>query len=889
MKTLHQNRKNIKNWKLWLIVINAFFIMHFSCFHKTALSEVQISATKSLGITGGSTKIALSNKTNIELNVAPNTFENNIGIKLSESNVMPYNVDIIGLFSVDLKNQKAFKLKRPFEVSVVPEKGINLSRKDKIQVYILETKKSGKQYWDRFFDFTIDTSNNAINLLILKAGTYKIQYSKIKVGIGHEEKYDRVTKYGVDKTQATGFFKLMSPNKVGSDSIFQLYFDGSGEDVYFIIKDEDENDLWDGSNENEITTIKATGWNQFTVAGKNFKNYSTEEESTGKYKIICYDQDIGFDDELWSAWFIRDHESIGGEGEISDLLDTYAPYVFYGNHKKSQEFKETSKNLWDYGDEFKDGEIYFPIDIRDLVTYFAPNFYTVESNEFIDGFNVSVGRKTSVMGNLDYEYTLKDKNIIEKTSSGSINFALFNDVSLEYGLTRKWKPFLTEYDPEYDLVEFEGTEDEPYMAGINSSTSYPDKNTSYFSISKSKIYGTAYKYKYEGKDREYIFLQYYFYYPFDPKNGDDWLGISEFISRHAGDRERLVVILEKNGINIIDSTPIGAYFFHHLNCQKFSYYGDDLNDDQKKFSWNDNKESPGAYVKWINVNKTDNHPHIYIAQGSHGIYFRPGSYTVDVPYEKALKEYAGGQEEKIYSTKNGNLVYLPRLSQIDTINENTEFSFLLFSGPVAETSREKVVDYLSCKDLKIYFPPYDDVWYAVHKYCFNDNGEFEPKNNVSDDLAKLKGTVSIEHTLTPPSKTNVSQGGSLGPFTVKETNSSSSYYSFYAQPYIIKPDGTTVNFKQVSTGLDAGKSRTHYHYLSIPSWSELGVFTFGVKITDTDGNLIDDDSFEFTVASSTAYASKRSDRKLKRLLSNPEAQVMEEDGWKVIIVPERNR
>lgn len=150
-------------------------------------------------------------------------------------------------------------------------------------------------------------------------------------------------------------------------------------------------------------------------------------------------------------------------------------------------------------------------------------------------------------------------------------------------------------------------------------------------------------------------------------------------------------------------------------------------------------------------------------------------------------------------------------------------------------------------------------------------------------------TESFTHTLTAPSKTTVSRGGNLGPFTVKESNNSSSYYSFYVQPYIIKPDGTTVNFKQVSTGIAAGKSRTHYHYLSIPSGAELGTFTLGAKLTDTSGNVIDDDSFEFTVVSSTAYASKRSDRRLKRLLRNPDAQVLEEEGWKVIVVPERNR
>jgi len=150
---------------------------------------------------------------------------------------------------------------------------------------------------------------------------------------------------------------------------------------------------------------------------------------------------------------------------------------------------------------------------------------------------------------------------------------------------------------------------------------------------------------------------------------------------------------------------------------------------------------------------------------------------------------------------------------------------------------------------------------------------------------------SITHTLTPPSKTTVSQGGVLGPFTVEETNNSDSYYAFYLQPYVSAPDGTTVNLGQLSTSLKAGETRRFRGKLQITLFLELGTytFTFGVKLTDTSGNLIDNDSFEFTVVSSTSYAMRRSARKLKRLMRNPEAQVMEEDGWKVVIVPEKDR
>ena len=180
-----------------------------------------------------------------------------------------------------------------------------------------------------------------------------------------------------------------------------------------------------------------------------------------------------------------------------------------------------------------------------------------------------------------------------------------------------------------------------------------------------------------------------------------------------------------------------------------------------------------------------------------------------------------------------------------------------------------------------------NFWYKIYL----SNGFSSLNGWVCGDYLTNITTSTITHTLTPPSKTTVSQGGVLGPFTVEETNNSDSYYAFYLKPYVSAPDGTTVNLGQLSTSLKAGETRRFRGKLQITLFLELGTytFTFGVKLTDTSGNLIDNDSFEFTVVSSTSYAMRRSARKLKRLMRNPEAQVMEEDGWKVVIVPEKDR
>jgi hypothetical protein len=180
------------------------------------------------------------------------------------------------------------------------------------------------------------------------------------------------------------------------------------------------------------------------------------------------------------------------------------------------------------------------------------------------------------------------------------------------------------------------------------------------------------------------------------------------------------------------------------------------------------------------------------------------------------------------------------------------------------------------------------TWWGLKGYVsgtFYDSGWA-----VEDFLKKVTGITSstITHTLTPPAKTEVSQGGVLE-FTVEEKNNSNSYYAYYVQIYVKNPKGITTNSRKISTYLRAGEERQHKYYLLISSSIELGVYTFGVKVIDTSGNLIDNDSFEFTVVSGTSYAMRRSARKLKRLMRNPDAQVVEEDGWKVIIVPERNR
>lgn len=192
----------------------------------------------------------------------------------------------------------------------------------------------------------------------------------------------------------------------------------------------------------------------------------------------------------------------------------------------------------------------------------------------------------------------------------------------------------------------------------------------------------------------------------------------------------------------------------------------------------------------------------------------------------------------------------------------------------------------------VLFGPHPEIEEDSDRDGVTLDGEDTMDDNGSDwdlvgHILNWLETPIISHTLIPPSNTTVSKGGTLGPFTVEETNNDSSFRNFYVQSYVIKPDKTRVNFSKILTGIDGGKTRTYLHYLSIPTRSELGTFTFGVKLTDTSGNLFDNDSFDFTVVSGSSTIKRKNYRKLKGLINSTSAQVEKTNGYILINVSEK--
>jgi len=120
---------------------------------------------------------------------------------------------------------------------------------------------------------------------------------------------------------------------------------------------------------------------------------------------------------------------------------------------------------------------------------------------------------------------------------------------------------------------------------------------------------------------------------------------------------------------------------------------------------------------------------------------------------------------------------------------------------------------------------------------------------------------SIDITITPPSNTTVSQGSKLGPFSIsiKSNGSSYKFYTYYGYIDIVTPDGKWTVLKSRPLTLIGGSTFSANNlYINIPSTASTGTYSFWIGIYNTS-NLLADDSFTFTVTSSTSKSGKNHD------------------------------
>ncbi|HLB73032.1 MAG TPA: C25 family cysteine peptidase [Sedimentisphaerales bacterium] len=108
-------------------------------------------------------------------------------------------------------------------------------------------------------------------------------------------------------------------------------------------------------------------------------------------------------------------------------------------------------------------------------------------------------------------------------------------------------------------------------------------------------------------------------------------------------------------------------------------------------------------------------------------------------------------------------------------------------------------------------------------------------------------SAPITQTIIDVQNTTVAPGEPVGPVTVEVTNNTDASYQYVEKPYVVQPGGNTIWLKPKLRSLPAGATkRSRFPVRTTPSFVE-GQYTYGILLTDTVDNEIDNDSFTFNV------------------------------------------
>ncbi len=219
------------------------------------------------------------------------------------------------------------------------------------------------------------------------------------------------------------------------------------------------------------------------------------------------------------------------------------------------------------------------------------------------------------------------------------------------------------------------------------------KEESGFNITDSEIYWDI------SEEDEVIYLTYYYFYSFDPKDGTSSQpnGFS-----HALDRESFTIKMVKDQYGKYQ--PIDVTYAGHLEDQTIKFKGCDSDEHSecdsgrstKLLDWKGGKTT----IDWKYINKVGKHPVIYKAKGAHAIYPAYGFYSV-----LTLTEPAGSVEN--------SQILLPNEEKLAKLDYSTQ-GFLSYSG--------SWVDVRWASDER--FPPFIRIpystWLNKTNYAFNN-------------------------------------------------------------------------------------------------------------------------------------------------------------------------
>ena len=193
------------------------------------------------------------------------------------------------------------------------------------------------------------------------------------------------------------------------------------------------------------------------------------------------------------------------------------------------------------------------------------------------------------------------------------------DINIEsYQLT-----FDPDIKSEYEIVDYTPVEasqmiiwpmtPEDIISNLGNKESYSDYEEGYH---KPYIYARVVNDEYEG--REYLAIEYWFYYAYNEKF-EDW---------HEAEGEGIVILLDPATLEPIKDSDAVAYYQHLWKGER----------------------------PWDEIEKEGTHPKVYIAEGSHANYFESGLIEWDFP-EGLIKIF-----DRVDDETSG---YVPDLSEIE--------------------------------------------------------------------------------------------------------------------------------------------------------------------------------------------------------------------------------
>lgn len=124
-------------------------------------------------------------------------------------------------------------------------------------------------------------------------------------------------------------------------------------------------------------------------------------------------------------------------------------------------------------------------------------------------------------------------------------------------------------------------------------------------------------------------------------------------------------------------------------------------------------------------------------------------------------------------------------------------------------------------------------------------------DDVEIVAVRTEPSAPITQTIIDVLNTTVAPGELVGPVILELTNNTNATYEYVEKPYMIRPDSRTIWLRPRLRSLPAGATkRVRFRVRTAPFFAE-GQYTYGILLTDTDGNEIDNDSFTFEVVAPT--------------------------------------